>query len=156
MNSAKLSDWLTVLANLGIVAGLVIVYLELDQANRLAEANAHQFRDAEITQAQKDYALSDYMPEIVIKAQEGGFDSLTAVELSRYLMWESARRQRLVAVYRQYQMGFIDRQIIDGNFRVIIDRGWAEIWDKLGMKPNLPNPFWQELEKFREAAENNP
>ena len=156
MDSAKLSDWLTVLANLGIVAGLVIVYLELDHANRLAEANAHQFREAEITKAQIDYALSDYMPEIVIKARESGFDSLTAVESSRYLMWESARRQRLVGAYRQYQMGFIDRQTIDLNFRAITSNGWAVIWDELGMIPNhSSNPFWQELEKIREAEDAN-
>lgn len=95
MSSAKLDDWLTVLANFGIVAGLVIVYLELDHANRLAEANAIQIRGNEIMESQKEYALSDYLPDIVIKARQSGFESLSPVEFSRYRAWELARRQRM-------------------------------------------------------------
>ena len=162
MNSAKLNDWLALLANLGIVAGLVIVYLELDHANRLAEANAMQARDAEIVQAQKDYALSDYMPEIVVKAQENGFDSLTAVEVSRYHQWEMARLQRLYAAYRQYEMGFMSRDTIDSTVRRAIDQGWIDTWINLGITFNRDelmirnDSFGQDLLEAHEAAKNRP
>ena len=156
MNTAKLNDWLALLANLGIVAGLIIVYLELDHANRLAEANAEQARDAEIVQALKDYALSDSLPEIVIKAAQNGFESLSSVEFSRYQEWEQARLQRLFATYRQYELGFLDRKTVDNSISTAISFGWVDTWEKLGLQDLQNGPFWQEIQRANEAAKKEP
>lgn len=156
MNSAKLNDWLGVVANIGIVAGLIIVYLELDHANRLAEANALQAFDAEVIQAQKDFAESDHLPEIVVKAEQNGFESLSAVEALRYREWERGRLQRLNAIYRQNKLGFIDRDVIDRSITIAIRAGWIDAWKELGMESYTDGAMWRELQDANEAAKKNP
>ncbi|MDA0679823.1 MAG: hypothetical protein O3A13_07720 [Proteobacteria bacterium] len=158
MNSAKLNDWLGVVANLGIVVGLVIVYLELDHANRLAEANAVQFRDSEISNARKEYADSELLPGIVVKARNGGFDSLTEVEFERYRSWELGRLRRLMSQYRQYERGFLGQEIIDGNINAAIEGGWLEVWDELDIQ-HIDGPDYQDwlaLIKANQAVRKDP
>jgi hypothetical protein len=161
MDSDKLNTWLSLLTNLGVVAGLAMLVIEISQTNNLAEAAAAQRRSDQIMEAQKDYALSDYLPSIVVKYREGGIDTLTAAEVSRYQLWESARRIRMSAQYRQYRMGYLDRETAE---RTVLDAalGYADIWDDLGLETDgtkgsldaLDLEFWQEVQKARRSSIN--
>ena len=44
MANLKLANWLQIGANIGIIVGLVLVAMEINQANRIAKANAYQAR----------------------------------------------------------------------------------------------------------------
>jgi len=156
MGSDKLNKWLSLLANLGVVAGLAILIVEINQTNNLAEAEAAQRRSDQIMQAKKEYALSEYIPEITTKYQENGIDALTAVEVSRLKSWESARRIRMSAQYRQYLMGYLDQETAE---RTVQDAAlsFADIWDDIGLETDgnkgsldgVSEEFWREVQKAR-------
>lgn len=157
MDSDKLNKWLTLLANIGVVAGLAILIVEINQTNHLAEAEAIQRRSDQIMEAQKEYALSEFLPDIVVKYQEGGINALTAVEVSRYRSWELARRARMSAQYRQYLMGYLDREVAE---RTVQDAAltFADTWDDLGLETvgvdhsldGADIEFLREVQKARE------
>ena len=113
MNSDKLANLIGILANVTVVAGLVILIIQVDQANRLAEADAAQRRASEIQESLQQFALSDYLPAIYSKASEEGFGALSLGEKSRVQAWESARLFRMQGQYRQYQLGMLDRDSIE-------------------------------------------
>ena len=156
MDSDRLNKWLSLLANLGVVAGLVMLVIEINQTNNLAKAEAAQNRSDQIMEAQKDYALSEYLPGIVTKYRENGIEALTAEETSRYRSWELARRSRMSAQYRQYLMGYLDQETAE---RTVLDAaiGFASTWDDLGLETDgakssldsLNSEFWQEVQKAR-------
>ena len=156
MDADKLNKWFTLLANVGVVVGLAILILEIDQTNNLAKAEAIQGRSDMIMQAQKEYALSAYLPEITAKYREGGVEALTPVELDRLQVWENARRVRMSAQYRQFQMGFLDQEIAE---RTVKDAAlsFAQIWDDLGLESQgnsgsldgVSTEFLQEVQKAR-------
>ena len=133
METDKLNKWFTLLANVGVVVGLAILILEINQTNSLAKAEAIQGRSDMIMQAQKEYALSEYLPEITAKYREGGVEALTLVELDRLQVWENARRVRMSAQYRQYQMGFLDQETAE---RTVKDAAlsFAQLWDDIGLE----------------------
>lgn len=47
MNLDKLNDWLTLLANLGVLVGLIFLILELNQSNRIAVYSAESTRSSQ-------------------------------------------------------------------------------------------------------------
>ena len=156
MDSDRLNKWLSLLANLGVVAGLVMLVIEINQTNNLAKAEAAQKRSDQIMESQKDYALSEHLPGIVVKYRESGIEALTAVEISRYRSWELARRSRMSAQYRQYLMGYLDQETAE---RTVLDAAlsFASTWDDLGLETDgtkssldsLNSEFWQEVQKAR-------
>jgi len=155
MDSDQLNKWLSLLANLGVVVGLAVLIIEIDQTNKLAEAEAVQRRSDQINEALKGYALSEYLPDIVVKYQEGGISALTAVEKSRYRSWEMARRARMSSQYRQYLMGYLDRETMQ---RTIQDAAisYADTWDDLsletaGEKSSLDGANAEFMEEVRKA-----
>ena len=115
-----------------MVVGLAILIIEIDQTNSLARAEAVQKRSDAIMASQKEYALSDYLPEIYAKYEEGGVDALDAVELDRFRVWETSRRVRMSAQYRQYLMGFLDRETAERTVRDAA-LGYADTWDEIGL-----------------------
>ena len=133
-----------------------MLVIEINQTNNLAKAEAGQKRSDQIMEAQKDYALSEYLPDIVVKYRESGIDTLTAVEISRYQSWELARRARMSAQYHQYLMGYLDRETAE---RIVQDAAtsFAETWDDLGLETAGINysldgankEFLQEVQKAR-------
>ena len=59
MNLEKLNDWLTLLANVGVVIGLIALVLELRHSSQLAEVAAYQTRISEIQEINLELALSN-------------------------------------------------------------------------------------------------
>lgn len=113
MDLDKLNKWLTLVANFGVVAGLGLLAMELNQASKLAETEAYVAR----TQAIGDHftlmALSSDLPEIHTKVGNSGLDSLTEAERLRIFGWELARMYRVAGQYYQYQQGYLDRETIE-------------------------------------------
>jgi hypothetical protein len=159
MDSNRFNNWLSLLANFGVVAGLAMLVIEINQTNNLAEAEAAQERSDQISQAQKDFAISEHLPGIVVKYQESGIEALTAVEISRYKSWELARRSRMSAQYRQYLMGYLDQETAE---RTVLDAAlsFANTWDDLGLETDganssldaLNSEFWQKVQEAQRQA----
>ena len=54
--------WLQLLGMLGVMGGLVALVIELNQSQKLSQANAYQVRISEIQEAQRELALSRIWP----------------------------------------------------------------------------------------------
>ncbi len=132
MKLDSLNKWLTLLANFGVVAGLVMLALELNHARRLAETDAYVARTQAIGNHFTQYALSENFAELYGRSRNEGLDSLTEVERSRIFGWELARMYRVAGQYYQYEQGFLDKETIDNAMRLGAV-GAAQHWRDLGI-----------------------
>ena len=107
MNTNGLNDWLTLLANIGVVIGLGVVVFEVRESNLQATSAANMARYTEIETSMRDYALSDYLPDIYVLIKASGVDSLSDAQLSRVQSWEMARIVRMEGQFVQYQDGYL-------------------------------------------------
>ena len=149
MDSDRINKWLSLFANLGVVVGIAILIVEIEQANSLAEADVLQRRSDSIADGLRDYALSDYLPEITVKYQDGGADALTAVEFSRYFAWEAARRNSMAALYTQFRLGYLDRETVENTAQFAADN-FLDTWNDIGLVPGPDTlEFMQEVEQAR-------
>ncbi len=64
MNSGKLSERITLIANIGVVIGLGILIYEVNLSTKLAVVGAHTGRLSQMEQAHTEFAISEYLPRI--------------------------------------------------------------------------------------------
>ena len=60
----RLNDWLSLVANFGVVIGLAVLIVEINQAINLAEVGAYESRIMEISETNKAMALDESLAEI--------------------------------------------------------------------------------------------
>lgn len=143
----KLNSWLTLVANLGVLVGIVFLAVEINQSNRQAQSATNQARGNEIDQSFRELALSDSMSNIYLKISESGIDSLSPLETLRAQNWERAKQIRMSLQLDQYDYGFLDEQA----FRGLMEAGVRSypIWLELGLPEDLT------LRRFAEAYNSN-
>jgi hypothetical protein len=138
-------------ANLGVLIGIALLIFELRQAQHLAETDSAVRRLENIQAAQVQLALSDTFPEIRVKAQVEGVESLTPAELSRVRAWELAVINRLQSYFVQYERGYLDESTAQGFIEFAA--GKLDYWEELGV---LGDAFeGQFASAVLEAAERN-
>jgi len=144
-------DWISVLANLGVVAGLVLVAYEVRQATLQAEAEASHAFATETQVARKDIALSPDLADVYVKATTKGVDVLTPVERYRLTEWERARKTRMLGQIRQYELGFVHRGAIEAMLPTLssLEKG---LWPDLEIGP-VSGRLAQVIEPLREEME---
>ena len=143
MKKPDFAQMLTILANLGVITSIVFLALEISQANRLAETQAQIFRLDQMQQAAVSIAESQYLPEIIAKAEAEGFQSLSPTERLRLSNWERSVALRMQAHYYQYQQGYVDFETANIILRAAVDN--LEDWAELGVEISDP--------KFRRIVE---
>ena len=149
MDTTKWNDWLTLVANFGVVIGLGMLIFELKHASDLAEVSAYQTRMTEISETAKALALSEDLADIYERMLSDGFASLTPVEQRRVRSWELGVTVRMQAQFYQYQRGFLDEMSIQEMLRHA--KGSLPIWRELSIP--LENPAFVEA---AEQVEANP
>jgi hypothetical protein len=137
MKKINLGQTISILGNVGVLLGLVLVVVEIRQSNEQAAAAAYQTRIADIEVAFQQYALSADLPAIYVKLRESGLESLTAGEQDRVRSWEGARRTRMQGQFYQYEQGLLDESV----YRVMLRaaRGQSSLWQALGIERVLPD-----------------
>ena len=147
MTLDKLNQWLTLMANIGVVVGIFAVIVQLNHASKLAEVSAFQARMTEIQEAQVQVALSEDLAELFVKYDSSGVESLTPAELKRVQAWEGGVLRRMQGQYFQYHKGFLDRLSIDMMLDGIANDAY-ERWDELGLLGLIQISEWrEEIEK---------
>jgi hypothetical protein len=123
-------EWISVLTNLGVIAGLFLVAFEVRHATVQAEAAASNEFSNGIVASMRELALSEELSEIYVKASSDGVESLTPVERFRTKEWERARRIRMVTQIIQFQRGVLDSGAIRSMLPILegLEKGlWAEL-----------------------------
>ena len=133
MEKTKLNSWLTLLANFGVVVGLVLLIVELRQNTAMMESQIHQSRTEAAQSEQQAVFNSDYMPQILLKVQSG--DSLTAEELQRYVTYFRAFNRNMDNQLWQYRRGLLGENIprsVRGAVREVVGGSplSRELWER--------------------------
>ena len=127
MNTDKVNRWLTLGANLGVLVGIVLILIELNQNADLMKAQITQARANQLGTLYDTIIHSDYWPEIEAKRYAANSDDewielLTPAELVRvqyryFRDFDDIRNQ-----YYQYQEGYLPKRVWDSSTRAQIVR----------------------------------
>jgi hypothetical protein len=160
MNMDNLNKWLTLVANIGVVAGIVFLAMELQQnteslenEQRLAVSQAYQQRSDSVRNMLIDFATGD-LNEILVELQEHGwpenrdaFAEIDPAQRQDFIMLNYSRWHYFDNVHYQYQQGFIDEEYYNSEF-VSAVRLFGEQWEALGRPGSQRPSFVAEVERI--------
>ena len=106
MNPSRVNEWLTLLANFGVIAGLIFLGLEIQQNTIATKATAIQESTNVARQQLLMLATNPDLVELSFKARE----DLNQVELKR-LRWQSRSFWLgMQGLWRQWEMGVLPNE----------------------------------------------
>jgi hypothetical protein len=140
MDSDRISRWLTLGANLGVLAGILLILFELNQNADLMRAQMIQARVDQITAKYDGMIHSEFWPEIWSKRRSANTDrewiaSLTPHEYERVKYYYFREYEDLRSQYFQYVEGYVSEQYWQSAIRGQIGRmirlmaALGESWD---------------------------
>ncbi len=121
MKSSQINEWLTLIANLAVVAGIIFLAIEVSQNTAMIEAQMSQGRaETAMDQAESLYN-SDHLPEIFLAMeQEQPLTDLQRVRFTAYLRAFNRNQDNLL---HQIEQGFLGTTTL----RSVRDAVWAEL-----------------------------
>jgi hypothetical protein len=154
MNSDRLTRWLTLGANLGVLAGIILILFELNQNADLMRAQMIQARTDQITAKYDGMIHSEFWPEIWAKRRSADSDhewiaSLTRHEYERVRYYYFREYEDLRSQYYQYVEGYVSEQYWQSAIRGQIVRmirliaALDETWDEETRKKPFPTVIIQ-------------
>ena len=157
----RLNQWLSLAANIGVIAGIIFLGVEIQQNTRsidesrsLAEAQAFQSRSDSARELNFGLINTGWT-EIVPKLRELGFpenvDALEEIEPDeriRIRLQESSRWIVLDNLHYQYQQGYLDEEYYQHKVVCSIRRN-EPYWEKLSVfRTNVRPSFTAEIERI--------
>ena len=156
MSADNVNKWLTLSANIGVVIGLILLLVELDQNSDLVRAQIHQARSDNHVISRHERADSEFLLPALLKFKSAGgwdnleaIDQLTTIDAARIEAFMLARHQDYDNLFYQYQQGYLDEEFY--QYRVANSiRRFAPWWKKLGaFEPDGRRPsFDAEIERI--------
>ena len=137
MTTDSVNRWLTLSANVGVVIGLILLLIELDQNSDLVRAQIHQARSDAHVWMKEESANSEFLLPALEKFRLAGgssdldaMDSLTPIEAARVTLSMEAAHQDYDNLFYQYQQGYLDEEYY--QYRVVATiKELAPWWQKL-------------------------
>ena len=123
MDSDRLNRWLTLLANLGVIAGIVVLVIEIQQANRIAIAS----KEIEVSNSFASINESIYsdpiLAELLVKLTAHN-PTLTPAEEEQISSFVSRMHNSWYALDLAFVNGLVTTQshnVIEDNVRAILE-----------------------------------
>jgi hypothetical protein len=155
-----LNKWLTLIANLGVLVGIIFLSMEINQSNRIAERDGRSDLVAEQS-ALEDFIIENTeMSALLVKLSEGSVE-LTSLEELQLNSFVQKLILHMADLYISYETGFLaggalQRQIY--GFGRIIERVpgiapyLAEEMRVQGIYQPDTNPVFDEVYKLVESV----
>ena len=144
MNADSINRWLSLGANVGVVIGLILLLVELDQNSDLVRSQIHQARSDEHVAYRMGVADSDHLLAARLKLEEAGglndlssIDQVSPMEARRIKEFLTARHQDYDNLFFQYQQGYLDEE-----FYVY----------RVAQSIRLFGPWWRKLNIFESGG----
>ena len=142
MNSSKINDWLTLIANVAVVGGIVFLAIEISQNNELLRSESRQTLVAnDVTSLTANLENADVFAKLVAER------ALSAEDQLRLSFMYSLDLRNREFEYIQYTNGLLDekswlayRHVILINHSTGLGRTW---WDEIGRR--IVDPEFAEL-----------
>ena len=148
MGSAdRVNQWLALGANVGVLIGLILLIVELNQNSDLLRAQIHQSRADNFESFMVEYADTEQMLPTMVKFRAAGgprdvsaLEQLDPVEKERIRQYFNGRVAGYDNLYYQYRNGFLDEDFY--SVRVVNTiKAWGKVWIELGLiRPGAENP----------------
>lgn len=106
MDSDRLTRWLTLGANVGVLAGIVLLIIELDQNRDLMRAQTRHELAMGIVDLLQTPASNEQLADVLLRARSG--EDLTPTELLQFQMRTNALFRYWEDVHYQYRVGLYD------------------------------------------------
>ena len=152
MNADSVNRWLTLGANIGVLFGIILLLVELDQKRDLVRAQIHQDRSDAWVANRFALADSEFVAPLLAKAFASGFpknmnalDEWTPVELKRANDVLTAYMGDYDNLFYQYRAGYLDEEFYITRAVPSI-RALAPWWKKYGLD-GTPS-FMEEVERI--------
>lgn len=124
MDKEQITDWLSVLTNIGVLVGIILLVVELDQNAELMRAEMHAMRAEAKAERQMSMANSGEIVRIMQQAYAAGFpadpgalDVLTAEERFRIVLFVSGFKEAVGNWHFQCQQGMLDDELCRSGYR---------------------------------------
>ena len=149
MASANITRWLTLGANIGVVIGIALVLVELDQNREMMRAQTRNELAMGIVDLLQVPASNAQLADVLYRAHKG--ETLTPVELFQFQMRTNALFRYWENVHYQYRVGLYDeiefsKQRGAWQASIISSRLSQEYWCRVRL---LYSPeFMAELDKL--------
>jgi hypothetical protein len=106
VDSEKVNRWLTLGANLGVLVGIVLILIELNQNASMIRGQTRNDVSVELIDLMSQVATNPQLAGLVNKVNQG--DVLTPEELIQFQHREIAMIRYFENVYYQYRQGLYD------------------------------------------------
>ena len=132
MNKIDLGQVISILANIGVILGIVFLGIQIRQTNRAVAGAAYQARSLAIMERQDWLAESSNLASITLKVEVEGLNSLTELEKSRLDATALGQFYRIDGTYYQCELGLLDREYCGAVFDAEM-RLWVPRWRDQGI-----------------------
>ena len=122
MDSENLNRWLTLGANLGVLIGIILILIELNQNAALMRAQMSQARSDQLRASYEARVHSDYWPAIIAKVEDASstqewIESLSSEEYERVRVFYLGLLNDLINQSYLCNEGYLDEELCRTNTR---------------------------------------
>lgn len=133
MKSDKINSWLTLIANIGVLVGLIILIIEVNQTREMNRGETRNQVAAELLGLLRDVGNNPQLADLLQRAESG--DELTTSELLQYQQRILSMLRYFENVHYQYRQGLYD----EGEFST-----QKEAWREVYGRSSSVTPIWCE------------
>ena len=145
----RLNRWLALVANIGVLIGVIFVAIELQQSTAVSTAQAVFQINASVDSALRSQARDPNLARLIFSGHANP-DSLTPVEKQQFDVWLRADMNLLESAWFYYENGLIPEAEFGGYRAAICDRmstnGGRRHWETEGR--NLASGFRSSIEDW--------
>ncbi len=148
MKKIDLGQTITIVANIGVIAGIVFLGYELRQTQMAMQSQAFQARALDAIDWNFEIAKDENLRKIAYQMDSGEFDpsSLTESELQIAFYLLDGIKVDVDNEHYQYENGFLDPDFYNG-VTVPMIRYYAPIWREFGIGEGRPE-FHREVDRI--------
>ena len=139
MNIEKANHWITLITNVGVLIGIALLVLELNQNSSLMRAEMHAMRAEAKATRQIDQANSGEMIRIMYQAYAAGFprdpaglEALSGEDRFRFVAFLGGLNEVVQNWHFQCQEGLLDEEICGAGYESQV-RGLVSMSHGLGL-----------------------
>ena len=148
MNKFDLAQTLGLLANVGVIAGIIFLAVEIQQNNELLATQARYERDAVSRSGSLRLIENPQLIRALVKAQNS--EPLTQEEALLLELSCSLTLENYSFVYREYRNGLLDERSLPGGGTFRRCPGWEALWNQQKQTYDPEFIEWAEQNIFNE------
>ena len=151
MKSERISLWLSLLANFGVLVGLALLVIEL-RHNTLATQAALYQESMSFARDHVELLIGDENRELAVIVFRGETDpdSLSPIELEKFLLFTAWRMNTWETTFLNYDQGLIEERVwktVDAWYSALLERGpgYKKWWE--ASRHGYDPPFQTHVER---------